>query len=111
MMALSTPKSQSSQWVAPPALPLELTLHPDAAQGLHDGAIARLESELGSMRVRVRHDPAQRRDVASLPKRGHHSSGASANALLGAQLTDIGGGGVLYDQPVRLRAAGEDHAS
>lgn len=111
MMALSTPKSQSSQWVAPPALPLELTLHPDAAQGLHDGAIARLESELGSMRVRVRHDPAQRRDVALLPKGGHHSSGASANALLGAQLTDIGEGGVLYDQPVRLRPDGEDHAS
>jgi len=104
LMSLSTDRAQSSQWsVAPSGLP-ECTVHPDiaAAAGLNDGDGARLESALGSMEVTVRCDPRQRRDVALVPKGGHRSSGRCANALIAARLTDLGEGGALYDEGVRL---------
>lgn len=103
LTSVSTPKSQSSQWARPPELPLELTVHPDSAAGLADGAVGRLESRIGAVAVRVRHDARQRRDVALFPKGGSFSQGASANALIRAALTDLGEGGALYDEPVRLR--------
>ncbi len=102
LMALSTPKSQCAQWVGRPPKPLELTVHPSAAAGLADGALGRLQSARGSLTVRVRHDPRQRRDVALVPKGGHLRDGSCANALLGARTTDLGEGGALYDEPVRL---------
>lgn len=103
LLSISTPKSQSSQWAKEPPAPTEVTVHPDAAPGIADGAEAELESELGSMIVRVRHDANQRRDVAIVPKGGHLRDGACANAITRAALTDIGEGGALYDEPVRLR--------
>jgi anaerobic selenocysteine-containing dehydrogenase len=80
------------------------TVHPDVARaaGVADGAEAWLESSRGRMRVSVHVDPAQRRDVALLPKGGHRSTGQCANALIDARLTDLGEGGALYDQPARL---------
>jgi anaerobic selenocysteine-containing dehydrogenase len=102
LMSLSTPRSQSSQWVREPPRPAEVTVHPEAAAGIADGAPAALESRLGRMRVRVRHDPAQRRDVALIPKGGHYRDAAAANLLIRAALTDIGEGGALYDERVRL---------
>ncbi len=102
LTSVSTPKSQSSQWARPPALPLECVVHPDASSGIADGAVATLESALGSMPVRVRHDPSQRRDVALVPKGGHRAAVANANGLIHATLTDLGEGGALYDEPVRL---------
>jgi hypothetical protein len=77
-------------------------VHPDAAGGIPDGGLGRLESAVGSMVVRVVHDPAQRRDVAIVPKGGHLRDGRCANALLRARTTDIGEGGALYDERVRL---------
>ncbi len=102
LMALSTPKSQSSQWVEPPAAPLEVIVHPDAAPDLADGEQALLVSSIGQLTVRVRHDPRQRRDVVIAPKGGHYRDGCSANTITRAQLTDIGEGGALYDERVRL---------
>jgi anaerobic selenocysteine-containing dehydrogenase len=102
LASLSTPRSQSSQWARAPKLPLELVVHPEAAGGVADGAIARLESEVGSMQVRIRHDDRQRRDVALLPKGGHRTGGACANVLVRASVTDLGEGGALYDEPVRV---------
>ncbi len=102
LTSLSTPKSQSSQWARRPPLPLELTVHPESACGVPDGAACRLESALGSIRVRVRHDARQRRDVALLPKGGHLADGSAANAITRAALTDLGEGGALYDEPVRI---------
>lgn len=109
LTSLSTPKSQSSQWAKPPELPLSLVVHPEVATGagLSEGEIGVLESAIGAMRVRVRCDPKQRRDVALLPKGGHRAGGASANALVRAVLTDLGEGGALYDEAVRLRREGE----
>ncbi len=102
LTSVSTPKSQSSQWARPPELPLELTVHPDAAAGMDDGTVCKLESAIGSITVRLRHDPRQRRDVALLPKGGWLEGGSAANAITRASLTDLGEGGALYDEPVRI---------
>lgn len=102
LCALSTPRSQSSQWALPTSGPIDVLVHPSAANGIADGALARLESALGSLVVRVRHDAAQRRDVAIAPKGGHRSAGRCTNALIAARTTDLGEGGALYDEPVRL---------
>lgn len=102
MMSLSTEKSQSSHWATPQQGPATVTVHPDAAGGLPDGSLCRLESRIGSMTVRVRYDAQQRRDVAILPKGGHYSDGRCANALLRARTTDLGEGAALYDERVRL---------
>jgi hypothetical protein len=40
--------------------------------------------------------------VAIVPKGGHLRDGACPNALLRARLTDLGEGGALYDERVRL---------
>jgi anaerobic selenocysteine-containing dehydrogenase len=103
LLSLSTEKSQSSQWPRIPDGPSPCTVHPDSAQGIAHGETALMESCVGSMKVRVLHDTAQRRDVAIVPKGGHRRSGRNANALLRAQTTDAGEGGALYDEPVRLR--------
>jgi anaerobic selenocysteine-containing dehydrogenase len=106
LLSLSTDRAQSSQWSARLAGPAVCTVHPDvaAAAGLRDGAVGRLQSAVGEMSVRVRCDPAQRRDVALVPKGGHLADGRCANALLRARLTDLGEGGALYDEGVRLVA-------
>ena len=102
LMALSTPDSQSSQWVRPQQGLAELTVHPDSANGIPHGGTGVLASVIGKMQVRVLHDPAQRKDVAIVPKGGHLRDGRCANALTEAALTDLGEGGALYDQPVKL---------
>ncbi len=105
LLSLSTAGSQSSQWAHPPEGPLVATLHPDACP-VPDGAMARVQSALGELLVRVKHDPRQRRDVLLLPKGGHHRAGRAANALIRARLTDIGEGAALYDERVRIVPAG-----
>lgn len=102
LLSLSTERAQASQWVRPLEGPLEVTVHPDAARGLANGARARLESVIGAIEVRVRHDPAQRRDVAIVPKGGRFGAGKCANALIRARLTDHGEGAALCDELVRL---------
>ena len=103
LMALSTDKSQNSQWSkGQPAGPPLVIVHPDSAAGIPDGGFARLESALGSLPIQVRHDPRQRRDVALMAKGGSSSKHRNANVLAKARATDIGGGGALYDEPVRL---------
>jgi anaerobic selenocysteine-containing dehydrogenase len=104
LLSLSTERAQSSQWSQRLSGPAVCTVHPDvaAAAGVSDGAIARLQSAVGEMAVRVRCDPAQRRDIALVPKGGHLRDGRCANALLRARTTDLGEGGALYDEGVRL---------
>ena len=115
LTALSTERSQSSQWARGRSTPREgasaeerlavATVHPDAAAkaGLCDGEEAVVEGGLGSLRVHVRCDARQRRDVLLLPKGGHLRDGRCANALIPARTTDLGEGGALHDEPVRLR--------
>ncbi len=102
LMSLSTERSQSSQWAKEPRGPAVVTVHPDAASGIADGGEGRLESRIGSMTVRVKHDAEQRRDVAIVPKGGHLRDGRCPNVLIRAATTDLGEGGALYDERVRL---------
>ncbi len=103
LLSLSTPKSQSSQWAkTPPSEPVEVSVHPDSAGGVADGRIGVLESKIGRLRVTVRHDVDQRKDIALLPKGGHRTRAACANSIIGAKLTDIGEGGALYEERVRI---------
>src|SRR5262249_41133157 len=82
--------------------PATVTVHPEAACGIRDGEICRLESPISSMVVRLRYDSKQRPDVALVPKGGHLRNGRCANTLLRARTTDLGEGGALYDEHVRL---------
>jgi len=107
LLGLATERSQSTQWPRLPDGPASCTVHPDAASGLADGALGRLETRVSSMVVRVRHDPRQRRDVAIVPKGGHLKTGRCANAVIGARTTDLGDGGALNDQACRLVAISE----
>ncbi len=104
LMAFSTEKAQSSQWAHPRRQdgPAEAIVHPDAAAGFDDGAIARIASGLGAMDVRLKFDARQRRDVVLLAKGGWLKDGRCANALIPAAATDAGGGAIYYDTPVRL---------
>lgn len=101
LMAVSTEKAQGSQTPAQSG-PATVTVHPESAAGLADGDLARLESELGFLEVRVRWDDRQRRDVALMEKGGWLQAGRCANLLVPARTTDMGEGAVYYDTPVRL---------
>ena len=100
LLSLSTDRAQASQWARPLDGPLEVTVHPDAAAGIPDGGLGRLESAIAALEVRVRHDPAQRRDVALVPKGGRFGAGRCANALIRARVTDCES--AALDEPVRL---------
>jgi anaerobic selenocysteine-containing dehydrogenase len=103
LLALSTERAQSSQWSRKPEGPAEVTVHPDAAPGIPDGGTAVLESARGTLTVRVVHDRRQRKDVLLAAKGGHLRDGQCMNVLISARTTDIGEGGALYDEWVRLR--------
>jgi anaerobic selenocysteine-containing dehydrogenase len=102
LMSLSTQWSQSSQWASTLDPIITVQVHPDSAEGIPEGKICRLESKVSALQVRVKYDSSQRRDVLLIPKGGHFFSGQAANALLAAKTTDIGEGGALYDERVRL---------
>ncbi|MBI4511602.1 MAG: molybdopterin-dependent oxidoreductase [Deltaproteobacteria bacterium] len=102
LLALSTARSQCSLWSEPERDPITAVVHPEAASGIPDGALARLESAISGIVVRVHHDTRQRRDVVVVPKGGHLSQGRCANRLIRARTTDAGEGGALYDEGVRL---------
>jgi anaerobic selenocysteine-containing dehydrogenase len=102
LLALSTPEAQCSQWVDAPPSPAPLTVHPSAAIGFSDGEFCAIESRLGRMAVRLVFDPRQRADLALLPKGGWRSAGACANGLIRARVTDLGEGGALYEEGVRI---------
>jgi anaerobic selenocysteine-containing dehydrogenase len=104
LFAGSTPKGQSSQWCEPiPDGPPEVRVHPSAASGFADGALATLESRIARLPVRVRHDARVRRDLAWMDKGGMLRDGRCANLLVRAELTDAGEGCSYYDEPVRLQ--------
>jgi anaerobic selenocysteine-containing dehydrogenase len=103
LMPVAHAKSQASQSAAtaqeglPPA-----TVHPDSVHGLRDGDRVSLESEIGTLQVRLKLDPRQRRDVVIMEKGGWLDRGRCANVLVRAELTDAGGGARFYETPVRI---------
>lgn len=103
LMALATEKAQASQWRAEQQDgPATAIVHPEAARGLPEGNLARLESDLGAMDVVLRFDERQRRDVVLLEKGGWLSAGRCANALVEARESDAGGCAAYHDTPVSL---------
>jgi anaerobic selenocysteine-containing dehydrogenase len=98
----STDKSQSSQWARPEPEMLTATCHPAAANGFCQGEVVRIESALGSIRVKLHLDQGQRRDVVIVPKGGNYDRGNCANALIKARTTDAGEGAAYQDCRVRL---------
>lgn len=99
----STERSQASQWAGKGlGERLPCTVHPDAVPGLREGAAVRVVSAVGSLAAELRLDPAQRRDVAIVPKGGHFDRGQSANALIAARPTDLGLGAAYLDCLVRI---------
>jgi anaerobic selenocysteine-containing dehydrogenase len=84
---------------------LAATCHPAAANGFGEGDVVRIESALGSIRVKLHLDAAQRRDVVIVPKGGNYDRGNCANALIRARTTDAGEGAAYQDCRVRLVAA------
>lgn len=101
----STEKSQASVWSGQGlGERVWIAVHPDAVPGLAAGAIVRVESVTGAIEAELRLDPAQRRDVAILPKGGHYDRGHSANALIAARATDMGLGAAYLDCLVRIVA-------
>ena len=77
-------------------------MHPDAVPQLRAGTVVRVRSCLGEVMAELRLDPAQRRDVAIMPKGGHFDRGHSANALIEARATDLGLGAAYLDCFVRI---------
>jgi len=104
LMAVSTEKAQSSQWAARLDGPATVTVHPEAANGFRDGDLARLDSAVSTLVVRLRFDARQRHDVALMAKGGWLRDGRCANVLVPARTTDAGEGAAYHDTPVRLRA-------
>lgn len=84
--------------------PLKVTVHPETARGLADGARAILRSRLGALEVVVEHDPNYRRDTVYAPRARSVALGHCVNAILAAELTDFGEGAAYCDQGVRLEA-------
>jgi len=110
LAALSTKDAQASQWPSRAQQgPATATVHPDAAPGFRDGDLARVESEVGSLTVKLKLDPRQRRDMLLMDKGGWLQAGRCANVLIRARETDAGGCAVYYDTPVRLLKPGTAH--
>jgi anaerobic selenocysteine-containing dehydrogenase len=98
----SSYRSQASQVPAGAQRePAEIIVHPEAAPGRADGDLATLASPLGEVRVRLRFDAKQRRDVVIYHK-GRWGKFGGPNALVRARLTDAGEGAAYYDQGVRI---------
>lgn len=109
LMALATERSQASQWLPGQQVgPATAVVHPAAALGFANGDLARVESEIASLVVRLRFDSRQRRDVLLMEKGGWLSAGRCANALVRAAETDAGGCAVYHDTPVRLLPVPDD---
>jgi anaerobic selenocysteine-containing dehydrogenase len=99
----STAKSQASVWSGKgPGEHAWVAVHPDAVPGIADGTLVEVESATGRLSATLRHDAAQRRDVAIVPKGGHYDRGQSANSLISARATDLGLGAAYLDCLVRI---------
>jgi anaerobic selenocysteine-containing dehydrogenase len=98
LLAVSTPKSQSSQWSVPPSPVAEVRVHSSQAKASQ----ARLVSKMGSFEVLVIPDDGVHPSTVLMDKGRAPSHGGCANALVVAEETDIGGGAAYYDQSVRL---------
>ena len=100
----STAKSQASVWSGKGlGERVWVALHPDALPGVAAGSVVVVESATGVVEAELRHDSAQRCDVAIMPKGGAFDRGQSVNHLIAARPTDLGLGAAYLDCKVRVR--------
>ncbi|MEZ4364415.1 MAG: molybdopterin-dependent oxidoreductase [Kofleriaceae bacterium] len=86
---------------------LEMSRGDAAARGIRDGASVRVWNDLGEIRCTVRLSRDLRKGVVVLPKglwRKHTANGATANALIPANLADLGGQAAWNDARVEVSA-------
>lgn len=103
LFSSSTEKSQSSQWAGRGLGEHPwIRVHPSVAAGRVAGEVVTIASAHGQIRAKLELDASLRPDVAVMPKGGHFDRGHSANALIAAQLTDIGLGAAYLDCRVRI---------
>ncbi|MCH2201438.1 MAG: molybdopterin-dependent oxidoreductase [Fuerstiella sp.] len=103
LSALSTGKSQASQWPAETQIgPAIAVVHPLSVPDFSDGDEVTLTTERAHIQVRLHFDDRQRQDVILMEKGGWYSSGRSANALIAGEVTDDGECAVYYDTPAAV---------
>ncbi len=107
LISPSTEKTVNSTLGELRARVADLQIHPDDAQprGLGNGDTARVFNALGEVHCPVVLDAGMRRGTVGLPKglwRMSTLNGATANALVPDELTDIGGGAVFNDARVQV---------
>lgn len=100
LLAVSSPRTQGSQWAVPVEGPAQARVHP--ALGFQDGQEAYVETPLGRLDVRIVPDARVHPEAVLMEKGGMLRQGRGVNALLRARETDLGGGADFYDQPARL---------
>jgi len=108
LMSISSRRWQTSQLPEVDQQgPAECLVHPSAADAaaVDDGALARLESPLAQMDVRLRLQPTLHPRACVVHRGGWVACGRGINTLVAGRSTDLGGGTAFYDQRVRLRAA------
>ena len=103
LTSLSTRKAQASQYDADTQeTEIEAKLHPSLAPNYSEGDVATIESSKGSMKVRLKFDAKQRKDVILIDKGGWHTQGRCANSLISGELTDDGECAVYYDTEITI---------
>ena len=107
LISPSTGKTVNSTLGELRARTARLQMHPDDAErrGLADGDTARVFNALGEVHCPVELDADMRRGAVGLPKglwRMSTLNGATANALVPDDLTDVGGGAVFNDARVQV---------
>lgn len=101
LTAVSTRKSQASQWPSETQIgPAQATVNPKAVPGANNGDVVTLTTQRSSIDVKLRFDKHQRTDILLMEKGGWHSAGRSANALIHGELSDDGECAAYYDTQV-----------
>ena len=84
---------------------VEATIHPEneSLKNLKDGEIVELFSRVGKMKVQVKLDSRQRKDIVLLYRGGWLKKGWGANSITEPLMSREGGGAAYYSTKVALR--------
>lgn len=105
LLTTGSPKHLCSELTMAEHSPLpKASIHPDTGRrlGLADGALARMESDLGRMVVVIAYDPRQRPDVCLCRRGGWIAAGHGFNRLIPARASELGNGTPYYQTRISL---------